>query len=227
MQQGLDDDGLGETFVSQEFKAYSTDGVEGTTNNSHYLAASDTSDGLEGSPESNGTPASNFPALSGLSIYNTLIDGVNGLELGTGITNLNQNNTVRFFSGNGQVGALGNNVPDLLLTQIAQAGARDIYYYADIDGNVVGRPIRLFIEENQNNNEPLATNRWDFYRYQTGVSFDVAIPGTKQLGDNATRPLRMIAFKLEDFAIDATNIVNINNINMSAVWTCGPGFYGL
>ena len=216
LQQGLDDSGLGETFVAQEFKAYSTDGVEGTTNSSHYLAAADTTDGLEGSPESDGTPASNFPELADLLIYNTLIDGVNGLELGTGITNLNQNNTIRFFSGNGQVGAIGNNVPDLLLTQIAQAGARDIYYYADIEGNVVGRPVRLYIVENQDSNEPLATNRWDFYRYQQNVTFDVAVPGNKALGDNATRPLRMIAFKLEDFEIDATNIGDINNINMSA-----------
>ncbi|MEM1001719.1 MAG: IPT/TIG domain-containing protein, partial [Bacteroidota bacterium] len=125
------------TFTPQEYKAYSTNGVEGTTNTSHYLAAADSTDGMTGSPESDGTPASNYPVLADLSIYNTLIDGTNGLELGTGITNLNQNNTVRFFSGNGQVGALGNEIPDLVLTQIAQAGAWDIYYYADIDGNVV------------------------------------------------------------------------------------------
>ncbi|WP_115460817.1 T9SS type A sorting domain-containing protein [Winogradskyella aurantiaca] len=216
---GVDDQLLTDnaiTFVSQEYKAYSTNGVEGTTNSGHYLAAADSSDGLSGSPESDGTPASNYSDLNNLLIYDTLIDGVNGLELGTGITNLNQNNTVRFFSGNGQVGALGNEIPDLVLTQIAQAGAWDIYYYADINGNVVGRPIRLYIEENQSQNEPLATNNWDFYRYQQNVSFDVAVPGNKALGDNATRPLRMMAFKLEEFAIDATNIADINNINMSA-----------
>ena len=216
---GVDDQVLTENsiaFVPQEYKAYSTNGVEGTTNSNHYLAAADSSDGLMGGLESDGTPASNYPELSGLLIYDTLIDGVNGLELGTGITNLNQNNTIRFFSGNGQVGALGNDIPDLVLTQIAAAGAWDIYYYADINGNVVGRPIRLFIENAQSKNEPLATNNWDFYRYQQNVSFDAAAPGIKALGNDATRPLRMMAFRLEEFAIDATNIADINNINMSA-----------
>ncbi len=63
-----------------------------------------------------------------MSIFESLIDGVNGLDLGTGITNFNKDVTVKFFSGNGDVGAIGDGSPDLIITQIADASDGSIRY---------------------------------------------------------------------------------------------------
>ncbi len=64
------------------------------------------------------------------------IDGdLNGLDLGTGVVDFNDTAEVRFFSGNGQEGALYDDIPDFLITQIANVDPTktDIYYYADLN----------------------------------------------------------------------------------------------
>mgnify|MGYP000053000203 CR=1 FL=1 len=107
-----------------------------------------------------------------------IIDGKNGLELGTGISNFNINTDVRFYSGNGQPGAISDGgTPDLLISQVAQAGGTDIYYYADNLGNIVGRPVRLSIP-NYNNTE-LANWRLDLYSFPNNQDFTFAKPNKR------------------------------------------------
>ena len=213
----------GVTYSSQNFKAYSTNGVIGKINRNHYLEYGDAIDGevanseLDPPTEEDETITSS--EILGATIYNSIVDGVNGLDLGTGITNFNDEVSVRFFSGNGQVGAL-DDVPDLLITQIADAGdgTRDVYYYADEDGNVVGRPISLNIRKDNNDAGRAMLAKWiiDLYRFQNGISFSDARPTVFATDQNDTKTIKMAAFKLQEFEISATNIDSINNINMAA-----------
>src|SRR5690606_17754629 len=103
--------------------------------------------------------------IKDLTVLEAIIDGKNGLELGTGITNFNRDDEVQFFSGNGTVGAINDDgAPDLLITQIADAGASDLYYYMDEDSNVIGRPIRLQMNQNNPNQTPILS-KWKMNLY--------------------------------------------------------------
>ena len=227
----LTDNGV--TFTPKRFKSYSTNGVEGRTNSSHYIIAGDA---LNFHLDTSGNEPSAIPTTSivkGMSIFESLIDGVNGLDLGTGITNFNKDNTIKFFSGNGDVGAIGDGVPDAIITQIADAsdGSIDIYFYADIDGNVVGRPVGLNIRKDGNNVGAglLAKWRMDLFKFTSGLSFQSALPTVCNTNHTDVKTLKMAGLELDDFEIiadlpdtDPDYLTNpyqirfINNINMAA-----------
>lgn len=209
-------------YVKQDFRAYSTNGISGNVHSSNYIVTGDWVDGIIGE----GSTTINSNVIKGLTAYDVITDGVNGLDLGTGITNFNQTASIKFFSGNGQPGAIGDDIPDLLISQIAQPGGTDVYYYADEEGNVVGRPIKLQIVD-QGSGDALLTN-WDLdlFNMYSG-SYATSTPKQYDLNSyytsySETRPLRMVALKLEDFGIsgDSSNsnayVGNVNNINMMA-----------
>ncbi|WP_040279656.1 T9SS type A sorting domain-containing protein [Psychroserpens damuponensis] len=192
-------------YNSQVFNAYSSNGVSGTPNSSNYLAMADKID----------NHINNRVLNSGVlaTVYDVIIDGVNGLDMGTGITNFNKNADIKFFSGNGQVGAL-DDTPDLIITQMAQPGGSDVYYYSDIDGNVVGTPIKLAF----GSSSKLYEWRLDLYRLDlsSGVTYENSYPVHESFGTQEHRPFRMAAFKLEDFGLNTSNITDVNSINMGA-----------
>ncbi|EPR74579.1 hypothetical protein ADIWIN_0331 [Winogradskyella psychrotolerans RS-3] len=210
---GVDDELLdaisGLTYSKEVFKAYSTNGITGTINNgANFIATGDLVDGVVGE----GTTITS-PNISDLTVFQVMIDGVNGLDLGTGVTNYNQSASIRFFSGNGQVGAISDNVPDLLITQIADSGSWDTYYYADDRGNVIGTPIKLYMDNSTNN-----LGRWalDLYSLPSGADINTANPQSRTFRNNETRLIKIVAFNLEDFDISSTNIGSVKNINSVA-----------
>ncbi|WP_225035883.1 T9SS sorting signal type C domain-containing protein [Winogradskyella sp. SM1960] len=197
-------------YVSQEFKAYSSRGITGKPHNSNFLAMADKVDGVI-----NGRVL-NSSVLA--TVYDVIIDGVNGLDLGTGITNFNKDAEIKFYSGNGNVGAI-DTTPDLLITQMAQPGGsrnKDVYYYADVYGNVIGNPIILQIDHSSATR--LFEWRLDLYLMDqsSSVTYENAYPTQSSFGTQEHRPFTMLALKLQDFGIDASNIEDVNNINMAA-----------
>jgi hypothetical protein len=213
-----------ETIVNQTFKAYSTNGIQTLTANTHHIFTADRLDEKEGEG-ANYFSNNNIAAIQGLNMYEVLIDGVNGLNLSTGVNNLNSNTTVRFFSGNGQAGTVaGDDIPDLVITNLAEAGATDVYSYADSAGNIIGRPLSIQINNNDTNNPPLSEWDQDQYRVTLGVNFDEAVPIRRIYGNNQRRPIRLLAFKLSEFGINDQplasdpiwSIESINNINVGA-----------
>jgi hypothetical protein len=208
-------------FSEQLFFAYTTDGVTGNTQPDNYLATGDLVDGEIGE----GTVITSADIL-GTKVYDVIIDGVNGLDLGTGITNFNATDDVQFFSAGGNLGAVNDAVPDFLVTQIAKAGGTDVYYYADAAGNVVGRPIRITIEQEdeKDGDALLAEWRLDLYDFPNGINYGLATPSTRTFTANETRPMRMVAFRMEEFDINATNVLDINNINLVAGGTSDIAF---
>ncbi|TXD83911.1 T9SS type A sorting domain-containing protein [Subsaximicrobium wynnwilliamsii] len=217
-------------YVLSRFKAYSTNGVEGKTNGGHYILTGDLIDGKVGSDEDDtDNDLATLTEIAGLTIFDVIIDGINGLELGTGISNFNRDNSVKFYSGNGKQGTFNDIEPDLLITQIAQAGGTDIYFYADEFGNVVGTPIKLSIAES--NSTKIAEWRLDLFRFPGSQPIVSTKPNKRGFtsNDNEDRPIRMIAFKLEDFDINddpssTGYIEDIININLLAGGTADMAF---
>ncbi|NRA91426.1 MAG: T9SS type A sorting domain-containing protein [Psychroserpens sp.] len=220
-------------YVPQNFKAYSTNGVQALTQNSHHIYTGDRVDGIENEGAFTFIN-NNIESIQGLNMYEVLVDGINGLNLGTGVNNLNSNTTIRFFSGNGQAGTVAqDNIPDLLITNMAEAGKADVYSYADIDGNIIGRPVSVLINNSDVNNPGLSEWDQDQYRVTIGVSFDQAIPTRRIYGSHQKRPMRVVAFKLSEFGINDDTIINdpiwsiesINNINVAAGGSADPAFF--
>ena len=192
-------------YNSQVFNAYSSNGVSGKPHSANYLAMADKIDNQINDRVLNSSVLA--------TVYDVIIDGVNGLDMGTGITNFNKNADIKFFSGNGQVGAL-DDTPDLIITQMAQPGGSDVYYYSDIDGNVVGTPVKLAFGSSPR----LYEWRLDLYRLDlsSGVTYENSYPVHESFGTQEHRPFRMAAFKLEDFGLNNSNITDVNSINMGA-----------
>lgn len=222
-------------YYKKVYKAYSTNGVRGKIKSDNFIIAGDMIDGIDGTVVGAETPGQ-FNTLDEirdnikyLTILEAIISGKNGLELGIGVTNFKSDHEIQFFSGNGEPGGIMDyGAPDLLITQMADAqgaGGTDIYYYADDLGNVVGRPIKLTITEIPST--ILAKWKVNLYTFPRNEDFGTATPNGRgtEFVDNKFRPIRMAAFKLEDFEInDLTSIGSINNINMLAGGTADIAF---
>ncbi|WP_157962194.1 hypothetical protein [Winogradskyella aurantiaca] len=238
-------DGSGDPIPGQydrtRFKAYSTNGVQNTTVKQHHIFTGEYVDGkeLEGTVEFRSAPNIDpndedyepaFANIRSLSMFDVLVDGKNGLNIGSGINNLNQTTEIQFFSGNGEVGNAADEVPDLLIPNMAEAGGTDVYYYSDELGNIVGRPISIRINNSDAHNPPLSHWQNDQYRVTfPGVSFNDAEPIERIYGNAQQRPMRLIAFKLSDFGIGdnvnpAFDITSIENINAGAGGTADIPF---
>ncbi|WP_299776603.1 T9SS type A sorting domain-containing protein [uncultured Formosa sp.] len=216
---GVDDDLLtakGISFQAQTFQAYSTNGVIGVTNGSNFIEVGDLLDG----EVNEGTTITSQDILD-LKILEMITDGKNGLDLGTGVTNFNSDISIEFNSPDGEPNAIGDIVPDLIITQIAAAGGYDIYYYQDERGNVVGTPIRLYIHSTANT---LAEWRMDLFSVTNGVSYEDAVPTRRgQTADN-TRALMLFALHFDDFDITTSNIDDVYKINLAAGGTADMAF---
>lgn len=206
-------------YTAQNFEAYSSNGVTGFPHSGNFLLMADLIDGVPVDAVLN----TNVRATA----YDVMIDSTpdgnaRGLDMGTGVANFNKEASIRFFSGNGDFGTVSDPIPDLLITQIAQAGGPgDVYYYANIDGEIVGTPIRLIISRSSNVSPILYKWQLDIYRMDNSVPYELSYPTGPALGNGATREFRMAAFKLSDFGIDNNSsgpnfIGSISNIIMQA-----------
>jgi hypothetical protein len=228
-------------YVRQRYKAYSTNGVQNTTVSQHHIFTGEFVDGIEregpfdfiNNPTDVNDPnyEQGFENIKGLSMFDVLVDGKNGLNIGSGINNLNRSTSIQFFSGNAVDGKAGDEIPDLLVPNMAEAGGTDVYYYADRDGNVIGRPISIRINNSDSNNPPLSHWQNDQYRVQfPGISFASARPIERIYGIEQERPMRLIAFQLEDFGISDGpgdpfwKLVSIETINAGAGGTADIPF---
>ena len=123
-----------------------------------------------------------------------LTDGAQGLELGTAVFNLTAGTL--HFPLQLKPQALASSAPIVLATQMGQPGTNDSFRFVDTANNTVGRPVPVDFSAAPSVGE----QNWSFYlatgarEYQIGVSS----PGT--------RAVRMQAFTLADFGIDAANI---------------------
>lgn len=180
----------GEVFSPQDFQALPFLFFTGTPTSDTYIGLGQMYDGVNNGP-SDPTPPNNIP------LY--LTDGVNGLDIGTCVANIPTGN-VNFGVSGIQELSIGDGIPDILITQIAQpSGANDQYSFRDANGNIVGTPTNIILS----NITPVGNWIADFYRVITNP---MIIPG----GFIATeRPLRLWAADLADFGITTENYSQI------------------
>ncbi len=138
-----------------------------------------------------------IPPVNNIPYY--LTDGVKGLDLGTCVANL-PSGTLLFPLSTVHSGTIGDGIPDIVITQIADpSGAMDRYEFTDINGNRVGNYVDISLT-----NIP-AVGNWtaDFYEASKN-------PMTLSGGFTKTdRPIRLWASDLSAFGINASNAGSI------------------
>ncbi len=179
----------GETFTPAVFKALPMQNFTGTVSGNTKIALGAMADGVY-----NGTVA---PAPS-RSLGKYLNDGINGLDLGTGVANLPAG-TMFLSVNNLQAGLIGDGVPDVLVTQIADPSSKyDRYEFTDINGNRVGNSLDVALT----NITPVGNWMADFFE---ATGSQVLTSGFTQ----TPRAVRLWAADLSAFGINATNIGQI------------------
>lgn len=138
------------------------------------------------------------PVTSDLNTY--LTDGIQGLDLGTGIYNIPGGIELKYSVSNIHASKIGDGIPDLVLTQIGVppgSNVNDVYRFFDANGNTVGNSVSI----NVANIPVVAQIHMKFYTPTN--------PPTYNSGLYGDRDLRLVTYDFAAFGINATNIGNI------------------
>jgi hypothetical protein len=146
------------------------------------------------------------PGVAGLTVRDVLIDGIRGLDIGTGVTNFPKSSVLTFVATNILEGVISDAIPDILVSQIADpaqsdSDESDIYCFIDVNGNIVGNPVRISL----NNIGELGRYKSDFFTLNANQSFNTSTINGSTLIGAADRPIRAVAYRLTDFGITEGN----------------------
>jgi hypothetical protein len=203
--------------VMGDFRSLPINAIVGNTSSSsssNYIALATKVDG-------NATVGNYLaPGVVGLKVRDVLIDGVKGLDLGTGVTNISTTMMLDFTVSNVVAGAVTDANPDILVTQTASpSGAVDIYAFLDSNGNIVGNPVQA----NHSAIAAIGTYKLDLFTLQTNSPYATATP----IGNgpaNGVRDIRMIAFKMTDFGLTTTTAPQVTDFILMPGGDSDPAF---
>ncbi|HEU4471416.1 MAG TPA: T9SS type A sorting domain-containing protein [Flavisolibacter sp.] len=183
----------GETFTTGDFWSLPVASISGTINSNTKAGLGALYDGVSNGPSN---PAPEW----GISTY--LTDGIKGLNLGTCIANL-PSGTMSFSIQNIAPSSIGDGIPDILVTQVADptGNSFDRYEFTDAGNARVGNYKDIVF------NNISAIGNWtaDFYDVKNN-------PMTLTGGFTQTdRPLRLWAADLSELGITAANYTQIKH----------------
>jgi hypothetical protein len=142
-----------------------------------------------------------------------LNDGPNGLNLGTVVANL-PSGTMFLSVSNLQAAHIGDGVPDILVTQVADpASSFDRYAFTDVNGNMVGN----YMDINLTNIIPVGNWVADFYEATGSTVLQAGFTQTQ-------RAVRLWAADFSAFGINASNIGNISYFKIDLSGNSDIGF---
>lgn len=186
----LDSKGL--TFVHSEYKALPVVDVSGIPTASTYV-------GLGKYYGGSIVDATHAPLTNTLGYY--LTDGINGLDIGTGVYNL-PISSLTYKVDQFKVAAINDSIPDVVATQIGEysssSTAIDTFKFVDINGATVGKAIAL----NFGSVAAVGESTWAFFEANKSPMPYTSNPA----GD---RFIRIRTFDLHEFEINNTNVGNI------------------
>ena len=147
--------------------------------------------------------ASKPPPANNIPYY--LADGINGLDLGTCVANLPVG-TIVYTVNNLSPKAIGDGIPDILVSQVADPSGTnfDRYTFTNANGIQVGTPLDIVFT----NISPVGQWLADFYEASANP-MTLATSFT-----NGSRDLRLWAADFADFGITSSNISEIRNFQI-------------
>ena len=168
-----------------------------------------------------GVPNGYSNPLPTVKMKDVLTDGINGLNIGTGVIDIPVSARLTFSVQSIDSSSIADAKPDILFTQIANPDPvkTDTMYFVNSSGTVVGNKIVV----SWSSVSSLANYLVDFYNLQTNVPCDQATI-TGGLAYNQIRPLRLTAFKLSDFGITSMNKISVANLILQPSGKSDVGF---
>ena len=181
----------GQSFVAGDYKAFPVQSIGGTVTGNTKVGVGAMYDGVA-------VGASSQPPPNNLAQY--LTDGSKGLNIGTCVANLPDGDL--FFSiGNINPSSIGDGIPDVVITQIAEPSNSnfDRYEFTDVNGNRVGNYKDIVLTTITS----IGTWTADFYEAHNN-------PMTLSAGyTNTDRNLRLWAADFSAFGISSADISSI------------------
>ncbi len=214
---GVDDAKLtqeGVTFTPANFRALPFNSLPTSGGGAYYIGLGQLFDGIDNGVNSSSTEP--FEAnLSGQELTQFLTNGEKGLNLGSGFANIPSSNSFEFrLSANGiEPSAIGDNIPDILISQIAQpSGSFDLARLVDASGNMVGTEVSFRLDNNSSAPR-LASWIIDFYRLNSTAGIT-----------NTRRDIRFIALDVSSFGITAANVGSVVALEYTFSGSSDPAF---
>ena len=207
------------TPIQTVFKAFPVGFLPGNTGpatSSNYLVFGKA---IDGNPSA-GVITS--PAIAGKTIKNVLSDGINGLDMGTGITNTEPPMIMEFKVASIDASKVSDTEPDILVSQIATgAAAADFYAFVDASGNIVGNPV----SNNFTSAAARGSNSFDFFKFNSSTPLDTATPFELVAQSDSGRAMALASFRLSEFGITTANAASVAKFIVYPGGQMDPGFY--
>lgn len=205
--------GQGINFTAGNFKSLPVANISGTNSAaSIYLAMATKADGSE--------TVANASVLEGATIRDVMTDGTNGLNLGTGVTNLPTSAIMTFDVHLIYEAKISDEEPDIIITQIADpTSGNDIFQFVDASGVIVGNTVT----QNMTILTKLGAYKLDLFNLSPGAPFNSAMCYSA-FSTNGTRDMRMVGFKLSDFGITPANFPQVASLKITPSGTSDYAF---
>lgn len=130
-----------------------------------------------------------------------LMNGLQGLDLGSGVYNVPSSVLLRYPVQNFDASTINDGIPDIIATQMGDpggSGSEDRFRFTDINNNTVGNELSVQFS----GVDPVGNTNWAFYNAN-----QMPMPYTSN--PTGARPIRMLAFDIGDFGINAGNIADV------------------
>lgn len=217
---GVDDAKLtanGVSFLPQTFRAIPLNNVP-TSGGDYFVGLGQQYDGINaGVNNSSSAPFQGSP-ISSAVLSSFLTDGINGLDMGTGLANIPAGSVLQFNLGASGISAsaIGDGIPDILFVQIADPSSNgDRMKFINSSGSTVGTEFTFNLSSSFNFPR-LANWRADFYNPNSTQTLNSYI--------NTIRPIRMLALDLSQLGITSSNYTEVVQLVYTTSGQADPAF---
>ncbi|KGO85721.1 hypothetical protein Q765_14980 [Flavobacterium rivuli WB 3.3-2 = DSM 21788] len=161
-------------------------------------------------------------SVQGLTVRDVLIDGIRGLDLGTGVTNLPSSSVLSFQASNILTNVAEDAIPDILVSQVASPSNNsfDVFCFVDVNGNIVGKPVQINIF----GVNAVGTYKTDFFSLPAAAALNTARVNGVATPGGETRDIRLVAYRLIDFGITEANRTQAVQFKVMPSGTSDPAF---
>lgn len=193
----------GVNFSPEIYQAFPVRNIGSTSGT--YIGLGQLHDGVNGGISS--PPPFNVPPNLG----NFLTDGLQGLDIGTGVANIKAGELIFDFTGIIDQNQIADGIPDIMVSQIADpSSTTDEIYMADGNGNKIGNSISI----NHVNIGRVGSWTADFYN----------LSGTSAAFINGERDLRLWVGELRAFGINNSNYQLVKSMRYKLNGSSDPAF---
>lgn len=209
----------GVQFTEGDYRSMPIVSLPGNTQiaaSENYLVMGENIDGTVNGP--------NYTAqnIQGLRATDVLIDGIKGLDIGTGVTNIRSGVQLVFSAVDLDFNSINDADPEIVISQIADPDGTttDRFAFLDVNGNVVGSEIVV----NFSTVASLGKYRMNLFSIPANTPYVSATVSGNGPNSTNTRDIRLLAFRFEDFGVDVSNYLDIRSLRYIAGGKSDPAF---